>query len=272
VASGLSPEELARCDADDGEGTPLHLEHAPDDVRLTGEPLLPVAMADDGHGFAILFGQRTPENGVDAEHRVVVARHQLCHRQLGFAVHADMRVQCRTERREPRQHVAAFSQVRGGSGREREDVPGRTVLAQHDQAAWVADGKRPQEHSVRQGEDRRVRADAERQHQHCDRRKHRIPPQGTKPVVQVARQIGEPGYAALIAKRLHRLRHTPGPDNRSPRSLLAGAAAPPLVFGGQFQVQPEFRLEFGIPTARPQGSPQTRHPLAERGHWTSPAG
>ena len=229
-------------------------------------------MADHRHGFAILFGQRPAENRLDAEHRVVVARHQLRQRELGFTVDADVRVQKRTERREPRKHVAVRGEIRGGSGGEREDVPGRTALAEHDEVSRVADGKRPEEHGVRQGEDRRVRADAERERQHRDRGKERIPAQGAKPITQVASQIVEPRQTALIAHRLHRLRHTPGPDRRRPPASSSGVGAPPLVLGGQFQVQPQLRLELGIPTARTQRAPQARDPLAERGHSTSPSG
>ena len=111
MASRLCPEELGRRDADDRERAPLHLENAPDDIRVAGEPPLPIAMADHRHGFAILFGQRPAENRVDAEHRVVVARHQLRQCELGFTVDADMRAQKRTERSESRKRVAARGEI-----------------------------------------------------------------------------------------------------------------------------------------------------------------
>ena len=78
----------------------MHLEKAPDNVRVAGEPPLPVAMADHRDGFAILFGERPAEHRANAEHRVVIARHQLRRRELDFTVDADMRAQKRTERSE----------------------------------------------------------------------------------------------------------------------------------------------------------------------------
>jgi hypothetical protein len=268
----LRAEELWRGDADDRERAPLHLEQAPDNARIAAEPPLPIAMADHRHGFAIPLGQRPAQDRVDAEHGVVITRDQLRQRELRFTVDTDMRVQERTEGRESRKHGAVRGEIRGGGGREREDVAARAALTKHDEVARVADGKRPQEHRVGQGEDRCVRADAERQRQHRDRGEHRIAAQGTNAVTQVARQIVEPRQTALVAHRLHRLRHTTGPDRRRSPGALDGVCAPALVLGGELQMQPQFCLEFGIPTARTHRSPQTRHPLAECGHRASQSG
>ncbi len=59
-----------------------------------------------------------------------------------------------------------------------------------------------------------------------DRSEERIPAQGAKPITQVASQVVEPRQTALIAHRLHRLRHTPGPDCRYPPGGLAALGAP----------------------------------------------
>ncbi len=147
MASRLCPEELGRRDADDRERTPLHVENPPDDTRGTGEPPLPIAIADDDHRFAILFGQRASDNSVDAEHCVVVAGHGLRQCEFGLTVDTDVRVESGPECGEPRKNVVA--EVHGGSGIEREDVPGRTALAEHDEIARVTDGKRPEEDGVR---------------------------------------------------------------------------------------------------------------------------
>ena len=47
----------------------------------------------------------------------------------GLTVDADVRVRSRTDSGEPRKNIVA--EVYGGSGIEREDVPGGTALAEH---------------------------------------------------------------------------------------------------------------------------------------------
>jgi hypothetical protein len=101
----LCPEERRRRDADDREGTPFDVEDLPDDALVTGEPPLPIAVADDSHGIPIRVGERPPDHRADAEHRVVASRHRLSRQQFGFPVHADERAQGWTERRKARQYV-----------------------------------------------------------------------------------------------------------------------------------------------------------------------
>ena len=221
-------------------------------------------MADHRQRFAILFDERPPENGADAEHCVVIARHPLYQCEFCFTVYADVRIEPWTKRGESRQNVATAGEIDGGSGGKREDVPVRADLAKHDELARVADGKRPKEHSLGQGKDRRVRADAERERQYGDRGKHRVPAQGTKPITQVASQIGEPGQAPLIASGLHPLGNAAYPDHgRSPR-VLPRVGARQLMLGGHFEVQAKFFFDVGVSPARPDRAPQPDDPFAER--------
>ncbi len=113
MTSRLCPEEVSRGDADDRERTSLHVDRAPDGIRIAAKPPKPEAMADDRDGLAIQFGQRASGKGVDAEHRVIVARHRLGQRELGLTGYADVRVLSGTERSEPGKHVVAFGEVRG---------------------------------------------------------------------------------------------------------------------------------------------------------------
>ena len=113
VASRLCPEELGRRDADDRERAPLHLENAPDDIRVAGEPPLPVAMADHGDGFAILFGQRASEQPRERRApRGSCPTPDCASASSVFTVDADVRAQKRTERSESRKHVAAWGEIR----------------------------------------------------------------------------------------------------------------------------------------------------------------
>ena len=187
VASRLCPEELRRRDADDRERAPLHLEQTSDDVRVAGEPPLPVAMADHRDGFAILFGERPSEHRAERRApRGSCPTPDCVSRELVSPLTLTCVPRSGRNAASPESASRPGGEIRGGSGGEREDVPAGSALTQHDEIARVGDGKRPQEHGVRQGEDRRVRADAERERQHRDRREERVPAQAAEPVANVA--------------------------------------------------------------------------------------
>jgi hypothetical protein len=101
VSSGLRTVEVGRRNAKDRERPPLDVEHSPDHTRVAAKPALPIAMTDDGDRLAILLRQRAARDGMGTDHRVIVSRHPLDQRELGLAVHRDMRVGNRAKRREP---------------------------------------------------------------------------------------------------------------------------------------------------------------------------
>ena len=54
---------------------------------------------------------------------------------------------------------------------------------------------------------------------------------------------GEPRLAALIAKRVHRLRNAARPHSRRALGVRSRVAAAPRVGGGQLEMQPQLLLE-----------------------------
>ena len=81
------------------------------------------------------------------------------------------------------------------------NVPAATVCParQHDETAGVAIGKWAQQHAVHDGEDRRARADPERECERGNNRETRCAPQESQRVAGVASKLVEPGDAPGVA-------------------------------------------------------------------------
>src|SRR5215472_11264912 len=81
----LKPVEAPRGHADDGERASIDQDLRSDDSGRASHPALPPGEADDGHGMGawktiIVGSKHTTGDGLDAEHRIVVARYQLARR------------------------------------------------------------------------------------------------------------------------------------------------------------------------------------------------
>ncbi len=145
-------------------------------------------MADESHcrtARPVFIGREQPaRDGLHAERRQVGCRHRCGHHALRFTLTHQMELPLRRQpgRGERPGLVAVESVVEEGSAERIE-----TFAQRHpeDEAVDVRDWQRAQEQGVECAEDRRVRADAERESDHH----HRCEPwpgaEGPQPVAHV---------------------------------------------------------------------------------------
>ncbi len=152
-----------------------------------------------------------------AEHVEVVAAHHLRADPIGAVVPRHPHVH-RRRSNQPAEHGVLLAQVLVHRIRERMDVARRITSmgfsvplrrpceAQHDELAGILYRQRLHQRLIQQAEDRRVRPDRQRQGQHRDRRKHRIPRQPARPVLHIApHRFHRPSrtlFAALLPRPL----------------------------------------------------------------------
>ena len=129
--------------------------------------------------------------------------------------------------------------------------------------------RRPKQQSIGDGKHRRVRTNAERECQGRNSGEAGVSGEHAASVAQIARQICQPGHAALVAQRLHGLRNAPGPDPGCSCSALGRIGPLSRVLCGQLQVQSQFLLQVAVSRARTQRAPKAVDPLAEGSHRTS---
>jgi hypothetical protein len=132
----LQPDagEVARADADEGEGRAVDRQPAADDIRRPAEAPLPVGMAEDRGGFvgrAGLVWQRPAQDGRHAEHREEARRHELqpggCRVALVVAARVDPR-DAATHRRDAHAGRRGPTQrLEHRTGQARALRPGRQV-------------------------------------------------------------------------------------------------------------------------------------------------
>jgi hypothetical protein len=158
--------------------------------------------------------------------------------------------------------------VRIGHGKTAPAVVG-AGRTDRDDCAGLTNGKRTQNRGVGQAEDRAVRADAKRQGQDGDRGEQRAAAQQSYRMTRVAQEILEPGQAALVAQRVHRLRHPAGTDPCGPDRARPGVAAPSRVLGSQLEVQPQFLFEIAIRPTATERSEEAVDRFTNGGHVTA---
>ena len=185
------PVKSWRRHADDGDHLAVDRHDAIDRRRLAGEPLLPVGMADDRDGRraqpVVAFDEHAAQGRRDAEHREVVAGGLIAAAELRVAVHDDVHAHRRARGQAGQGRVRGPKLLEHGERERRPDVPraGRARVAvvaraphhvvlagrvEPDETVGLADGHGLQEQAVDGGEQRRVRADAERKRDEDDER------------------------------------------------------------------------------------------------------
>ncbi len=189
---------VRRHHADDGDAAAVELNGAADDGRIAGEAALPETVAQDRDRVVSLrtfiVGERAPDQRRDAERREEVGRDvhadDFFRRARSGQVDAVV-----VERRDPlecRRALAPADEVR-----RREHVgaarPPRVGFPHHDQASGIAERQRLEQHRVDDREDRRVRADAQRERQHRDRREARRAQAQTDGVADVLKDVVHDG-------------------------------------------------------------------------------
>ena len=173
----LQAREALRGHADNGEGMAVDVDRLVQDRGITAEAAHPVAVAEHGDRMAagrLVVGrvEHASKRRPHAEHVEVVPADQLAVGALGLAA-PDHRHRGGKTREHAGEHLAAsiaevlVHRIREGVQvhRPAHERPG---AVEHDERAGIADRQGPEQHLVHQGEDRRIRADAEPQRQHDD--------------------------------------------------------------------------------------------------------
>ena len=274
VGVRVEDAEARRHHAHDFPGLALDDDATPDDGRIAAEAALPVAVREHHSGWpaGLLIGVRQPsaDGRRDAERLERAVRH----------VHAThlFRLACpghRRRRRVPDADVLERAILFGEGEEHRRRQPeiaghvrdprrARREQPQRDEPLRFGIRQRTQQHAVDDAEDRGGRADADRQRQHGDRREHALPVEHAQPVSQVAQEIVEPGHAALVAQGVHRVGEARRRKHRW-FTLGAGVAAASTGLRGHLGVEPQFLLQVGVASPRPDRRHQTRDPFAKRG-------
>ena len=158
-------------DAEHAGGGAVELHRAPHDRRVGPEAALPQPVAQDHHVVmarcVLVRSEHAAQRRLDPEHRE--ERPGAVHDVQAFGVvAAGERALRPTPETElvPRPRLRPVVLVLGPRGGERHQVHRRELRPHHGQPVRLRVGERSQEHPVHDAEDRRVRADAERQREH----------------------------------------------------------------------------------------------------------
>ena len=176
----LVARERFRGHADEGEVMPVEFDSGADDTGIAGKAPLPEPEAHHRERIRVpvaLVGRRDQpaSRRRDAEHVEVVAGHQLTLHALGLVSGAQVEGVHRRDRQAGHHRIpGAIVQVVGIRG-VAQIVLVRVLPADVHQAVGLGDaGERPQQQRVHEAEDRRVRADPERQRRDGDQRERRV--------------------------------------------------------------------------------------------------
>ena len=184
----LRAVEVGRRDADNGERHIGNRDDASDDLRIGGEVRTPVPLAEHHdrrcRGAVIARLDGAAGTGAHAEDRKVVAGDQQTADGFRASIHHDCHERDRDRSRQIDHRLVGFAEVLVHRIWERRShraeralghepvvarIGGHVIASRGSQAHQrirVADGERAQQHPVDGGEDRRIRADADRQRQH----------------------------------------------------------------------------------------------------------
>ena len=163
----------ARHHADDRHGIAVEAHDAADGGGVAVEAALPGAVREDDHlldgGLLVGAGEGAAERGREAEGLEEAGGHHRAGELAGVAIEVPVAGHAAADEHggevlEGAAAVAEVAEVGGGDGGAA--VAARRAAGGPDEAAGVAVRERVQEDRVDDGEDRGVRADAERESQH----------------------------------------------------------------------------------------------------------
>jgi hypothetical protein len=182
VGAERGAREAARRDADDGHRVAVDRDDLADHRRVRAEPRLPVGVAEHGDevradGLVVGGGDQAAEVRLETESREVRARdhHPLAVERL--PLEGEVRAE-RAVRDQPGEHGLLPLEVAVHRIAEDQVAVARLVArlrarlrsgrAEVDEPLRLGHGEGAEKHLVEEREDRRVRADAERQGEHGD--------------------------------------------------------------------------------------------------------
>ena len=234
--------EGARQDADDRVRDAVERQRAPDDPAIGAHLAAPERVRENDRWGrrrpVVIVGEAAPEHRGDPEHQEQVSRDPACPQTLR-AVGAGQRHRFIAREREGVERPRPRPPVEVVRPRHRDAVPLRVDLVRVDETIGVGQRQRLQENPVHQREDRRRRADAERERREDHEREGwrlRVRPERVPDVVQEIVEkhvcapitgLGLPGRALAAPAVTCRERQcvSPIPDRRRARP----AAFAPLL-------------------------------------------
>jgi hypothetical protein len=130
----------------------------------------------------------------------------------------------------------------------------------------LREGQRAQKEGVDDGEDDKIRTDAEREDEHRDESEGVVAAKGAHGEAEVLQEDVEPGKAASGALGFARLLDVTKAEEGRTAGFPRGEAAGDVLFDGEFQVKRQLGLEVGILLRLAEEGENTSEGLAERGH------
>ncbi len=246
--------ERSRKDADDRDSVVVQRERSADDARVGGEAPHPQAVAQQyGFGavpFAFIGAEEPSQLRRDAEEREEVSRHGDAAETLRFANAGEFVVADAVEGEVGGEIGVRFTlpaqieeivYLRGFTGKARGPVVGDP-----HEAAGIAEGQRADEESVDDAENGGAGADAEADDENGERGEAGVAAKGAEGVTKVLENAIEGGQAAGVAVQLFRRFDAAEREEGGAAGFGGSQAAPPVLFGEQFDVRGDFVVEFAV--------------------------
>ena len=205
--------ELGRQDADDRVDALGVFQRAPEGRAVPAEPRRPERVADDGGERAALLllgvGGETAGCRACPEQREELRRDACHHGVVRAAADADRGLATRVRGHAVEARRAVVPVLEIGGGHRAADARRAPERGQRDQTVLVRIGQRAEQHRVDHAEDRRVRADPERQDERRNQREGGLIQQEPRGVAQVCEHGG------LDEGGLREVAHGSRPTSRS---------------------------------------------------------
>jgi len=258
--------EAGRTDADNGHGHALYQQRTADHGIVTRERTLPVAVADDGRGNRsrpIVVAHEEPADGRPQSERFVErATHpggRRAHDRVGRS-DVERRV---AEPAHVRKHVPLIGQT--AHERIRETVPAFSAGQDHrhlHQLLRVAHRKGAEQQRLNEAEDRRVRANAERERQDRDECEPGRSAQRSRRVQQIAPRIVQPPERSRVALMLFGLLDAADCASRGVARFVGRHPSVPILVLQQREVGGDLAREFPLAALGPNDAeePEERPP------------
>ena len=211
-------------------------------------------------GVAVSAIQQPPERGPERERLKEALRNLRGSRRFGFPF----------DRKRDRQ---GFLRDEIRHGRRPVPEPGEVVVRERAVVAVVdahhlvrpIDRHRPEEKGVRDGEDRNVRANAERERQERDNGEARATEDQAKRVVKVPPEVLEPAEGASVAMGVLLSLRTDHAASRRLGRRGRQTAASEILFG-KSEMSADLTVELGLRPRRSDEREKALNELAKRSH------
>src|SRR5262245_2512739 len=169
--------ESRRHHPDNRAPSPVYSDKLADDVRLAAEAAPPQVVADDRHFVLarslLVHGEHSPKQRLRSQQGEEIGRHLNASHPLRITPFGEI---CeawpdRSDLFERFRISSPFWQIdRGRRQFVKAQIERRMIRPQHHNPVWIVKGQRLEQHRVDDAENRRVRADSERQREDGDQR------------------------------------------------------------------------------------------------------